>query len=65
MFAGLAPQGLIGNFAVFVPEYITDNMDVKLPLGREFQKHVNCFLTNNSDISQRYERAGKLVKQLE
>ena len=57
--------------------YVKETDEARLPLGEEFQKHVNVFLKvktgpgggmvkkENGDFNKAYKRALKLIDQLE
>ncbi|PAA53236.1 hypothetical protein BOX15_Mlig001198g2 [Macrostomum lignano] len=47
-------------------EYTEIGSDEELPLGKEFQNHVNCFIDADRPVSDplKFQLAGKLVEQL-
>ena len=46
-------------------EYTEIGGDEELPLGPEFQNHINCFIDQNKKNSRdKYKLTGKLVQQL-
>lgn len=46
-------------------EYTEIGGDEELPLGKEFQEHIACFIDDEApDPRQRYRRAAKLIQQL-
>ena len=52
--------------ALFVAEYTDLEGDEELPLGQEFQDHIEVFITKNQrKPEKRYRLLEKLVQQLE
>ncbi|PAA53235.1 hypothetical protein BOX15_Mlig016571g1 [Macrostomum lignano] len=47
-------------------EYTEIGSDEELPLGKEFQNHMNCFIDTDRPVSDplKFQLAGKLVEQL-
>ncbi len=51
-----------------ISEYIPQDSEAKLPLGKEFQDHVECFLPTDSDLSLATvlrKKTYKLIDQLQ
>ena len=54
----------IKHFILFTEYYDADGEE-ELPLGPEFQEHLECFISPSNEPGKKYTRARKLVQQLE
>ena len=50
---------------VLLTDYTELGGDEELPLGAEFQEHIQCFVDPHAKTAEeQYRQAGKLIKQL-